>query len=88
MLATLRRKREEIEEAIFVIEWLARDKAAIVPADLPHGFKLASQAFEQRGPKKRTLSPEGRKQIAAARRRWAALKSRSSTAARNSRKQR
>jgi hypothetical protein len=76
ILSALRLKREQIEEAILVIEHLARDERGhgrTQPAWVAQKSASQGSVARNRVPKKRTLSAAGRERIAsAARKRWAA----------------
>jgi hypothetical protein len=76
ILAALRLKRERIEEAILVIERLAREEAGR-SGNVPDWLKARKSGNRSSGvapaKKKRTISEAGRKRIAeATRKRWAA----------------
>jgi hypothetical protein len=72
ILGSLRRKRQAIEEAILIIERLARDSGQRAGAPPPWVKKAQSEPGKA-VPKKRRLTPQGRKRIAdAMKKRWAA----------------
>jgi hypothetical protein len=84
ILAALRLQREQIEEAILVIERLARGQAA-EPANLASLPTAKRRGRPPAAAKKRTISEEGRRRIAeATRRRWAKKRAEQAAAAKKS----
>lgn len=85
ILSSLRQKREQIEEAISVIERLAMSDGE--PTSLPGATAHKSSTTGTPAKKKRHISAEGRKRIAeATRRRWAAKRAADAAAAKSSTK--
>ena len=72
MLVELRQERELLEEAILVLERIARGEDAKPRRGRPPKALSANGGTSTEKPRKRELSPEGRARIAeAAKKRWA-----------------